>query len=76
MTYACPAWELAGRHVPLKIAAPAKQGSPHHRKFSKVHTDPRFGHGFQPSVYYIRLYNKIVQTTRRSHTKSCEWTHA
>jgi hypothetical protein len=38
ITYACPAWELA--------AVGAKQGSLHHRKFSKVHTDPRFAHSF------------------------------
>jgi hypothetical protein len=60
---------VSGRHLPLKIAAPAKQGSAHRRKFLKVYIGPRFAHGFQPSVC-IRLYNKIVQTTSRSHTKS------
>jgi hypothetical protein len=29
---------ISGRHLPLKIAAPAKQRSAHHWKFSKVHT--------------------------------------
>jgi hypothetical protein len=53
---------ISGRHLPLKIAVPAKQGSAHHWKFSKVHTGPRFAQGFQPSVC-IRLYNKIVQET-------------
>jgi hypothetical protein len=43
-TYACPGWEIRCRHLPLKIAAPKKQGSPHHWKFSKVHTGPRFTH--------------------------------
>jgi hypothetical protein len=27
---------ISGRHIPLKIAAPTKQGSVHHWKFSKV----------------------------------------
>jgi hypothetical protein len=60
---------ICGRHLPLKIAAPAKQGSAHHWKFSKVHTSPQFAHSFQHSVC-IQLHNKIMQATRRSHTKS------
>jgi hypothetical protein len=67
MTYACPTWEL-GRHLPLKTAASTEQGSAHHWKFSKLHTGPRFAHGFQPSVY-IRLYNKTVQAASKNHTK-------
>jgi hypothetical protein len=46
-----------------------KQCSAHHWIFSKVHTGPRFAHSFRPSVR-IRLYNKTVQATSRSHTKS------
>jgi hypothetical protein len=64
-----PRLGISGRHVPLKIAAHAKQSSPHHWKLSKVHTGPRFASGFQRSIC-IRLYNKIVQATNRSHTKS------
>jgi hypothetical protein len=64
-----PRLGINGRRLPLKIAAPEKQGSLHHWKFSKVHTGPLFAHGFQPSMC-IRSYNKIVQTTSRSHTKS------
>jgi hypothetical protein len=30
---------ISGRHPSLKIAAPTKQGSVHHWKLSKVHTD-------------------------------------
>jgi hypothetical protein len=37
------------RQTPLKIAEPVKEGFLHHWKFSKVHTSPRFAHGFQPS---------------------------
>jgi hypothetical protein len=51
---------ICRRHLRLKIAAPAKQGSPHHWEFFKVHTGPRFAQDFQPSVC-IRLYNKIVR---------------
>jgi hypothetical protein len=52
-----PRLGISSRHPTLKIAAHVKQGSMHHWKFSKVHTDPRFAHGFQPSVC-IRLDNK------------------
>jgi hypothetical protein len=69
MTYACAAWEFAADTLIFEIAAPAKQGSPHHWKFPKVHTFPRFAHGVQPSVY-ILLYNKISQATSRGHEKS------
>jgi hypothetical protein len=41
---------ISGRHLPLKIAVPAKQGSSHHWKFLKVHTGLRFAHGVQPYV--------------------------
>jgi hypothetical protein len=51
MTYACPAWEIAPDHHLLKLQAPAKQSSPHHWKYSKVHTASRFAHGFQTSVH-------------------------
>jgi hypothetical protein len=64
MSYACPAL------VSGTPAAPAKQSSSHHCKFfPKVHTLPRFGHGYQPSDC-IRLYNKILQAISRSRTKS------
>jgi hypothetical protein len=69
MIYAFPCLGICGRHLPLKIVVPVKGGSPHHWKFSKVYTGPPFAHGFQPYVC-IRLYNKIVQATSRSHTKS------
>jgi hypothetical protein len=65
--------EIRGRHLPSQIAAPTKQCSPHHWKFSEVHTGPRFACGFQTSVC-TRLYNKIVQATSRSRTESWEWT--
>jgi hypothetical protein len=58
---------ISGKHLTLKIAAPIKQGLLHHWKFSKVHTDPQFAQGFQPSPCLL-LYNKIVQSTNRSHT--------
>jgi hypothetical protein len=68
-----PRLGISSRHLPLKIAAHAKQGSAHHWKISKVHTGPRFAHSFQPSIC-IRLYNKIVQATSRSRIESWEWT--
>jgi hypothetical protein len=60
---------ISDRRLPLKIAAPAKQGSLHHWKFSKVHTSRRFAHSCQPSLCVL-LYKKIVQERSRSHTKS------
>jgi hypothetical protein len=34
----------------IRIAAPAKQSSPHHWQFSKAHTGSRFAYGVQNSV--------------------------
>jgi hypothetical protein len=66
MTCTCPAWELAAGIyllIALKTAAPLN--------FSKMHTSLRFAHSFQTSICtFIRLYNRIVQATSRSHTKS------
>jgi hypothetical protein len=43
---------ISGTHLPLKIAAPAKQCSAHYLKFSKVHTGLLFAHSFNlPYVY-------------------------
>jgi hypothetical protein len=64
-----PSLWVCGRQPSTEIAAPAKQSSPHHWKFSKAHTDSRFAHGFQASVH-IWLCNKIMQATSISHTKS------
>jgi hypothetical protein len=55
MTYACPAWLLAADTYLLKLQL-LQNSSPHHWKFSRVHTGPRFAHGFQPSMS-IRLQN-------------------
>jgi hypothetical protein len=35
-----PRLGICGRHLSIEIAAPAKQGSPHHWTFSKAHTGP------------------------------------
>jgi hypothetical protein len=40
-TYTSPAWEFAADTPSAEIAAPAKQGFPHHWQFSKAHTGPR-----------------------------------
>jgi hypothetical protein len=49
---------VCGRHPCNEIAAPAKQGSPHHWQFSKAHTGSRFAIGFEPSlcIDYIKDY--------------------
>jgi hypothetical protein len=68
MTYAWPAGEFAADKDLLKLQC-LQKSSPHHLIFSKAHAGSRFAHGFQTSVR-IRLYNKIMQATSRSHTKS------
>jgi hypothetical protein len=40
---------VCGKYQCNEIAAPTKQGSPHHRQFSKAHTGSRVAHGFQTS---------------------------
>jgi hypothetical protein len=53
MTYACPAWEFAADTYLLKLQRLQN-------KVLKLHTGPRFIHGFQPSLC-IRLYNNRQQ---------------
>jgi hypothetical protein len=72
MAYSCPAWEISGRHLTPKIAAPIKNFSctigniPTCTSVNDLHTDF--------NLSYVRLFNKIMQATSRSHTKSWEWT--
>jgi hypothetical protein len=63
-----PRLGICGRYPFIEIAAPAKQGSPHHWQFSKAHTGSRIAHGFHHPVH-VRFYNKIMQAASRSHTK-------
>jgi hypothetical protein len=44
---------IRGRHSSSEIAAPAKQGSPHHWQFSKAHTGPRSAHGIQNPILIL-----------------------
>jgi hypothetical protein len=67
---------ISDRHLSLKIAAHAKQGSAHNWTFSKAHTGPRFAHSFQHSVY-IWLYKKlrkrqakVIQNHENKHVHS------
>jgi hypothetical protein len=61
MIYACPVWELPA-DTSLEITAPAKQGSSHHWKFSKVHMALNL-----PYIYiYMYDYITVVQATSRS----------
>jgi hypothetical protein len=41
MTLCFPRLGICGKYPPAEIAAPAKQGSPHHWQLSKAHTSPR-----------------------------------
>jgi hypothetical protein len=50
MTYACPACEFAADARLIKIAAPAKQGSPHYWQFSKAHIGSRYACSFPDSL--------------------------
>jgi hypothetical protein len=57
VTYACTKWELVADTYLLKLQR-QKEGSPHHWKFTKVHSCPRFTQAFNiPHVYdYIKKY--------------------
>jgi hypothetical protein len=63
MTSACPDWEFA-TYTP----APAKQGSLHHLKCSKVHTGPWFSHGFITKL--CRQQEEIIQNHQNEHVPS------
>jgi hypothetical protein len=55
------------------MAAPAKQGSPHHGQSSKAHTSSRFTHGFKiPYVYeYItKLCRQQAEVIQRHDNKN------
>jgi hypothetical protein len=55
---------------------PKKEGSPRHRKFSKVHTGPRFALGFQTSIrkdYITKLCRQqaeVIQNYENEYVRS------
>jgi hypothetical protein len=51
MTYVCPAWEFTADIHLLKSQRLQNKVLRTYEKVSKVHTSPRFAHGFQPSIY-------------------------
>jgi hypothetical protein len=74
MTYVYPDWEL-GADTYFKIAASAKQGSPHHWKFSKMHAGPRFAHDFQLAYVYdyiaiAQATSEVIQNRENEHVRS------
>jgi hypothetical protein len=72
ITYACPSSELPADAYLLKSQHLQNKVLRTSGNFPRVvHTGSRFAHGVQPSIC-IRSYNKIVQATSRSHTKSRE----
>jgi hypothetical protein len=67
---------VCSRQPSTEIAAPAKQTSPHHWKFSKAHTGSRFAHGFQSFIYisdYItklcRQQAEVIQNHENEHVR-------
>jgi hypothetical protein len=66
------------RHLPIKIAAPEKQGSLHHWKFSKVHTDSRFAPAFNLLYVYdyitklCRKQAEVIQNHDNEHVRGIE----
>jgi hypothetical protein len=54
----------------LKIAAPAKQGSPHYWQVSKARTLSRELHVAFKIPHLYDFFYKIMQAASRSHTKS------
>jgi hypothetical protein len=58
-----PRLGVCSRQPSTEIAAPTKQSSPHHWKFSKAHVGSRFAHGFQTTVYIV--YDYITKLCRQ-----------
>jgi hypothetical protein len=60
---------ISGGHLPLKFAAPTRQGSPHRWKFSVVHTGPDLHTTFTlPYVYdYITKLCRQEAEVIRNH---------
>jgi hypothetical protein len=64
-----PRLGVCDRHSSFEIAAPAKQGSPHHWQLSKAHTGPRFACGFQNSIrdFATKLCRQQVEVIQNHH---------
>jgi hypothetical protein len=69
MTYACPAWELAAATYLLKLQRMQNKVLRTTGNFPRCTRVRDLRTAFKPAVF-IRLYNKIVQATSGSHTKS------
>jgi hypothetical protein len=72
MIYACPAWELSADTYLLKIAAPTKQGSPHHWKFSgrDLHTAFSLPYVYVYITKLCRQQAEVIQNRENEHVHS------
>jgi hypothetical protein len=57
---------ISGRHLPLKIAAPTKESSPHHWKFSRIILVRDLNTAFNLPMYTI-TYQIVQATSIRNH---------
>jgi hypothetical protein len=71
-----PRLEICGRHLPIKISVPAKQGSSHHWKFSNMHTirDLRMAFNLLYLYDYVaklcRQQAEVIQNHENEHVCS------
>jgi hypothetical protein len=70
-----PSLGVCGGQPCFETARPAKYSPPHHWKFTKAHTGPRFTPGV-PNPLHLWLCNKHMQEGGRSHTKSRQWEYS
>jgi hypothetical protein len=61
--------EISGRNLPLKIAAPAKQGSLRHWKFSKVHTVFRLPYVYDCHTKLCRQQAEVIRNHESEHVR-------
>jgi hypothetical protein len=71
-----PRLGVCGRQTSIEIAAPAKQGSPSHWKYSKAHTGSRFASKL-PYVYdYVtKLFKQeagVIQNHENANVRNIE----
>jgi hypothetical protein len=60
---------ICGGHLPLKIAAPTKQGFPHHRKFSEVHTAFNLPYVYDYITKLCRRQAEAIQNHENEHVR-------
>jgi hypothetical protein len=64
-----PRLGISSRHLTLKIAAHAKQGSAHHWKFSNVHTAFKLPYIYDYTTKLCRQELEVIQNHVNEHVR-------